>query len=116
MLFPFQKEGVKFLMQEPHRGLFDDMGLGKTIQALSAAAELGCCSILVICPAIIKDTWAKHIEDWTTFDSRSIQILRTKSDTVSDKRVIIVNYELLYTSKGKNDLLKQLFKRRFALC
>jgi SWI/SNF-related matrix-associated actin-dependent regulator of chromatin subfamily A-like protein 1 len=115
MLFPFQKEGVNFLMQEPHRLLADEPGLGKTIQALSAAAELGCCSILVICPAIIKDTWAKHIEDWTTFDSRSIQILRTKSDIISDKRVIIVNYELLYTTEGKNALLKQLLARKFQL-
>jgi SWI/SNF-related matrix-associated actin-dependent regulator of chromatin subfamily A-like protein 1 len=116
MLFPFQKLGVDFLLKEPHRLLADEMGLGKTIQALSAAAELGVCSILVICPAIIKDTWAKHIEEWTTFDAKSIQILRTKSDVIENKRVIIVNYELLYTKEGKNALLKQLFKKRFALC
>src|ERR1700723_352125 len=122
MLFPFQKIGVEFLKAEPHRLLSDQMGLGKTIQALSAAAELGVCSILVICPAIIKDTWAKHIEDWTTFDSRSIQILRTKSDIVSDKRVIIVNYELLYPqiSKKRNSvdgILSQLIRnRKFGLC
>jgi len=116
MLFPFQKIGVEFLKAEPHRLLADEMGLGKTIQALSAAAELGCCSILVIAPAIIKDTWAKHIEDWTTFDSRSIQILRTKKDVIENKRVIIVNYELLYTKEGKNEILKQLFNRQFSLC
>jgi SWI/SNF-related matrix-associated actin-dependent regulator 1 of chromatin subfamily A len=115
MLFPFQKTGVEFLKAEPHRLLADEMGLGKTIQALSAAAELGVCSILIICPAIIKDTWAKHIENWTTFGPESIQILRTKSDIVSDKRVIIVNYELLYTTEGKNALLKQLLARKFQL-
>jgi SWI/SNF-related matrix-associated actin-dependent regulator of chromatin subfamily A-like protein 1 len=116
MLFPFQQEGVRFLMQEPHRLLADEMGLGKTIQALSAAAELGVCSVLVICPAIIKDTWAKHIEEWTTFDARSIQILRTKKDVIENRPVIIVNYELLYTKEGKNEILKQLLKRRHDVC
>jgi SWI/SNF-related matrix-associated actin-dependent regulator 1 of chromatin subfamily A len=116
MLFPFQKTGVKFLMEEPHRLLADEMGLGKTIQALSAAAELGCCSILIICPAIIKETWAHHVNQWTTFGPESIQIINTKSCIISNKPVIIVNYELLYTKEGKNAILKQLFRRRFALC
>jgi SWI/SNF-related matrix-associated actin-dependent regulator 1 of chromatin subfamily A len=117
MLFPFQEEAVEFLLKEPHRLLAHEPGLGKTIMTLEAAARLGICSILVICPAIIKDTWAKHIEDWTTFDARSIQILRTKSDIVSDKRVIIVNYELLYTTKGKNGILTQLIRnRKFGVC
>jgi SWI/SNF-related matrix-associated actin-dependent regulator of chromatin subfamily A-like protein 1 len=116
MLFPFQKTGVKFLMEEPHRLLADEMGLGKTIQALSAAAELGCCSILIICPAIIKETWAHHVNQWTTFGPESIQIINTKSCIISKKPVIILNYELLYTKEGKNAILAGLFKRRFDLC
>lgn len=115
MLFPFQETGVEFLLEEPHRLLCDEMGLGKTIQALYAAAELGCCSILIICPAIIKDTWAKMVDEWTTFGPESIQILRMKKDVIENKRVIIVNYELLYSEKGTGNILKQLLQRRFDL-
>lgn len=124
MLFPFQETGVEFLLEEPHRLLCDEMGLGKTIQALYAAAELGCKSILLFCPAIIKDTWAVEIENWTTFERESIQIVQSKTDIISDKRVIILNYELLMTTEKRKDkkqkrppyksaLLKQLLKKRF---
>jgi SWI/SNF-related matrix-associated actin-dependent regulator of chromatin subfamily A-like protein 1 len=109
MLYPFQEEAVQFLMAEPHRLLAHEPGLGKTIMALEAAARLGCKSILIICPAIIKETWAKHIEDWTTFDSKSIQILKKKTDKILDKRIIILNYELLYGGTVHKQLLQKKF-------
>jgi SNF2 family DNA or RNA helicase len=83
--------------------------------ALEAAARLGVCSILIIAPAIIKETWAHHVNQWTTFGPESIQIINTKSCIISNKPVIIVNYELLYTKEGKNAVLKQLLARKFQL-
>src|SRR5207244_13333080 len=34
--FPFQKEGIRALMQSAHLLLGDDMGLGKTVQAIAS--------------------------------------------------------------------------------
>ncbi|KAK3225853.1 hypothetical protein Dsin_005715 [Dipteronia sinensis] len=66
VLLPFQLEGVRFAMQRGGRCLIaDEMGLGKTLQAISIA---GCFmhegSILVVCPAILRFSWAEELERW----------------------------------------------------
>ncbi|MDQ3024605.1 MAG: SNF2-related protein, partial [bacterium] len=68
-LYPFQREGVAFLVTNRRALLADDMGLGKTIQAIAAAAYLkhtqGLKRALVICPASLKYQWQAEIRKFT---------------------------------------------------
>ncbi|KAK7304668.1 hypothetical protein VNO77_42553 [Canavalia gladiata] len=68
-LLPFQLEGLRFALRRGARCLIaDDMGLGKTLQAIAVA---GCFvdegSILVVCPAVLRFSWAEELERWLPF-------------------------------------------------
>ncbi|XP_020593583.1 DNA annealing helicase and endonuclease ZRANB3 isoform X2 [Phalaenopsis equestris] len=68
-LLPFQMEGVRFGLQRGGRCLIaDEMGLGKTIQAIAIA----CCfmdegPVLIVCPAILRFSWAEELEHWLPY-------------------------------------------------
>ncbi|GMN54237.1 hypothetical protein TIFTF001_023365 [Ficus carica] len=68
-LLPFQLDGVKFGLRRGGRCLIaDEMGLGKTLQAIAIA----CCfmnegSVLIVCPAILRFSWAEELERWVPF-------------------------------------------------
>ena len=68
-LFPYQVEGVGFLASRGRAILADDMGLGKTIQAIAASVWLrrqrGVERVIVICPASLKQQWAREIARFT---------------------------------------------------
>ncbi|KAK3021011.1 hypothetical protein RJ639_045142 [Escallonia herrerae] len=68
-LLPFQLEGVRFGLRRGGRCLIaDEMGLGKTIQAIAIAGCFMCeGSILVVCPAILRYSWAEELERWLPF-------------------------------------------------
>jgi len=63
-LYSFQCDGVKWLKTQPNCFLADEPGLGKTITSLTAAWELGCRKVLVICPAIAVAHWHEHFKEW----------------------------------------------------
>ncbi|KAJ4908684.1 DNA annealing helicase and endonuclease ZRANB3 [Raphanus sativus] len=68
-LLPFQLDGLRFGLRRGGRCLIaDEMGLGKTLQAISIA---GCFmnegSILVVCPAVLRYSWAEELERWLPF-------------------------------------------------
>jgi SNF2 family DNA or RNA helicase len=60
-LFEHQKAGVRFLVQRRRAILADTMGLGKTLQALVAAQCYGI-PVHVICPASLRENWAREAE------------------------------------------------------
>ena len=68
-LFPYQKEGVEFVLFKKAAIIADEMGLGKTIQAVVAAVQkkriFGFSKTLVVCPATLKSQWKKEIEAFT---------------------------------------------------
>ncbi|EOY21978.1 SNF2 domain-containing protein / helicase domain-containing protein / HNH endonuclease domain-containing protein, putative isoform 1 [Theobroma cacao] len=65
-LLPFQLDGIRFGLQRGGRCLIaDEMGLGKTLQAIAIAGcfmNEGC--ILVVCPAVLRYSWAEELERW----------------------------------------------------
>ncbi|KAG0478252.1 hypothetical protein HPP92_012971 [Vanilla planifolia] len=65
-LLPFQLDGVRFGLLRGARCLIaDEMGLGKTIQAIAIAAcfiDKG--PILIVCPAVLRFSWAEELEHW----------------------------------------------------
>ena len=67
-LYPYQNEGVAWLLQNQRALLGDDMGLGKTAQALLATRQLirnGEVSwALVIAPRTLVTNWVSEIKRW----------------------------------------------------
>lgn len=100
-LYPYQIEGVAFLAGTGRALLADDMGLGKTLQAIAAASWLreheGVRKTLVICPASLKQQWAREIERFT---GREVQIIQGPAAERGaqyrrESDFFIVNYELI---------------------
>lgn len=63
-LYPFQVDGVRFLLSDRRRYLADEMGLGKAVQAVAAAERLQPDSTLVIAPASTLENWRREWRDW----------------------------------------------------
>jgi SWI/SNF-related matrix-associated actin-dependent regulator 1 of chromatin subfamily A len=93
-LYPFQSDGVAFLLSKKRAILADDMGLGKTRQAI-VAMEAGCPegTILVVCPASIKLNWKREI--LMVDDEASIEVLGVDNSHNDAPRWIIINYDIL---------------------
>ncbi len=100
-LYPYQVSGTAFLAGTGRALLADDMGLGKTIQAISAATWLkhheGVEKILVICPASLKQQWAREIAKFTDLQSQIIGGPPDKRRVQYRRQVnfFILNYELI---------------------
>jgi superfamily II DNA or RNA helicase len=102
--FPFQLQGIAWLMQRKNALLADEMGLGKTMQAILAARLLWrqrrIEHILVICPKSLIGNWKREFEKWWP------DVLAHLREAPSDKRsflqynsitvlVKLINYEAL---------------------
>lgn len=68
-LFPFQRKGIEFLLNNETALLADEMGTGKTVQtvvALRLLVEKGLASsALVVCPVSVLRQWVEHLSDWS---------------------------------------------------
>lgn len=101
-LFPFQRDGVSFLLRNGRTILADDMGLGKTIQSICAAQNLFdhqlINSVLVICPSSVKMQWKKEIESSTKKRAEVFHNSKGFQKFLDSKKkadYIILNYELV---------------------
>lgn len=66
--FPFQFDGMAFLMPRFGGILADEMGLGKSMQAISSLRLLvhlrQARSVLIICPKSLVSNWARELSVW----------------------------------------------------
>ena len=100
-LYPYQVTGTAFLAGTGRALLADDMGLGKTLQAIAAATWLenyeGVKKALIICPASLKQQWAREIAKFTNLKSQIIS--GPPADRAAQYRqqvtFFILNYELV---------------------
>jgi SNF2 family DNA or RNA helicase len=101
--FPYQLEGIAFLMPRHSALLADEMGLGKTAQAILALRLLFHAALvtraLIVCPKPLVFNWSRELRQWAsdlpfeviTGDTNS----RRASWFVSNCPLKLVNYEIL---------------------
>lgn len=126
-LFPYQEEGVGFLLANERTILADGMGLGKTWTALAAAAAAGKYPVLVVVQTQVQRQWQRMIgalfdmpgtepqregeSDWKFAKRRGAAlapILRTRTPHEIPKTLFaIIHYGLL--APWKDALLKHGF-------
>ncbi|CAK9175776.1 unnamed protein product, partial [Ilex paraguariensis] len=73
-LMPFQRDGVKFILQHGSRVLLaDEMGLGKTLQAIAVTSCIReSWPVLVLTPSSLRLHWASMIQQWLDIPSSDI--------------------------------------------
>ncbi|ONK63129.1 uncharacterized protein A4U43_C07F11710 [Asparagus officinalis] len=84
-LLPFQREGVRFVLQHGGRVLLaDEMGLGKTLQAIAFTACVHeSWPVLVITPSSLRLHWASMIQQWLNVPAEDILILLSSTGAAS---------------------------------
>jgi len=104
-LYPFQRQGVKWLIERSGGILADDMGLGKTVQVIAAIRLLfnlaQIRSVLVVCPKSLIATWGREFERWAP--ELGVAILTPPAQICEDAwkalvgrcHVLLTNYEQL---------------------
>ncbi|MCY4487234.1 MAG: DEAD/DEAH box helicase [Deltaproteobacteria bacterium] len=101
-LMPFQKDGVRALLENERLLLADDMGLGKTVQAIAALrilqmqGEVKTC--LVAAPASLLDQWRRELAKWAP-DLSAIIVRGVPNDRDwqwnADVDVTLISYDTL---------------------
>jgi len=101
--FPYQLEGIAFLMPRHAALLADEMGLGKTAQAILALRLLfhqgQIRQALLICPKPLMHNWGRELKMWApdlpfeTFEGDADQ--RRTTWLVSNCPLKLINYETL---------------------
>jgi SNF2 family DNA or RNA helicase len=101
--YPFQFEGIAFLMPRHAALLADEMGLGKTMQAILSLRLLFQSGLirtaLLICPKPLVPNWCRELRSWAA--DLPFEVISGDADArrvswhVSNCPLKLVNYELL---------------------
>ena len=101
--FPFQLDGMAFLVPRHGAVLADEMGLGKSMQAISSIRLLvrsgEARRVLVVCPKGLVSNWTRELADWAP----EILVTVIEGDpqrrrwqwSLADVPVKVANYEVL---------------------
>jgi SNF2 family DNA or RNA helicase len=101
--YPYQLEGIAFLMPRNAALLADEMGLGKTMQTILALRLLFHAGLarraLLICPKPLVNNWSRELHAWA--EDVPFEVIggdyesRRRSWLISNCPLKVVNYELL---------------------
>ena len=111
--FPFQLDGMAFLVPRHAAVLADEMGLGKSMQAISSIRLLvrsgEARRVLVVCPKGLVSNWARELADWAPELVVAViegdQARRRWQWSLPDVPVKLANYEVLVRDR---DLVAEL--------
>lgn len=92
-LFPFQREGLEFILKRGGRVILaDDMGLGKTVTALYYVRAVEGAT-LVVCPANVTYKWVREVERW--LPGKKATPITSGKDVLDDADVHVISYDLM---------------------
>src|SRR5206468_5754596 len=101
--YPYQIEGIAFLMPRHAALLADEMGLGKTMQAIIALRLLFHAGLirraLLVCPKPLVHNWMRELRSWA--EDMPFEVIGGDTDArraawlASNCPLKVVNYELL---------------------
>lgn len=95
-LYEFQREGVEYLVCNPHRGaiLALSPGLGKSPTSIVAADVLGATRILVVAPLTLARNWIAYWDDWASMYRSWSRATKANKDPQTE--CVVTNFETLY--------------------
>lgn len=105
ILFDHQKEAVKFLLSRKKCILADDMGLGKSTEVSVAAIEGNFDSVLIICPAGLKNNWKRELSFY--IPDREISIIDSLNNKTKSELEEFLGYAKGKSGKNRNELLEE---------
>jgi len=92
-LYPFQKVGVKYAVENKNVIIGDQPGLGKTASAINAIHHQDAYPCLVVCPATLKDHWKREWNQWLPRKTCKVQ---SSKNLDFNCRVSVINYSILW--------------------
>ncbi|KMZ74019.1 hypothetical protein ZOSMA_137G00360 [Zostera marina] len=92
-LLPFQRDGVRFILQHGGRAILaDEMGLGKTLQAIAfASCVMDHWPVLILTPPSLRLDWASAIHQWLDITPSNILVVLSQNGGSNKKGFNIVN-------------------------
>jgi len=98
-LYPYQKVGVEFFVNNNGRAILaDEVGLGKSGQSIAYAVHTKKKKILIVCPASVKYSWESEVLKWTYLNPYVIYSKSKLDISIYNKHdVFIINYDILKT-------------------
>ena len=113
--YPYQWQGIKFMIDNEHALLADDMGTGKTVMTIVSLKILiqqaKVHHVLILCPPSVLHEWKRHLDDWapelTSYLIRSPQKEIRKSLWDTPMHVYVTTYDMLRGDIENNVLPKE---------
>ena len=95
-VYPHQIRGISRGLEQRRIMLNFKPGLGKTATALLTMKTAGVARALIVCPAIVRDTWAQQFAMWWPKAMHEVQIVETGKEAVAaNAPFVVVSYELM---------------------
>ena len=98
-LRPFQRAGVRYVLEQRRTFLADEQGLGKTVQALAALEADDAYPAVVVCPASLKLTWEREAAKWLPHRSTAVLSGRSargwEQAEADQADIVILNYDIV---------------------
>ena len=105
VLYPHQKDAIKFLLARKKCILADDMGLGKTTSVSVAAIEGNFDSVLIVCPASLKSNWKRELSFY--IPEREISVIDGFNDKTKGELEEFLGYAEGKSGKNRSELLEE---------
>jgi SWI/SNF-related matrix-associated actin-dependent regulator 1 of chromatin subfamily A len=105
ILYPHQKDAIKFLLARKKCILADDMGLGKTTSVSVAAIEGNFDSVLIVCPASLKSNWKRELSFYIS--EKEISVIDGFNDKTKGELEEFLGYAEGKSGKNRNELLEE---------